>query len=386
MIIRNVAIRHGRAAAAATSRQSLHGISTSAPSTTPSAPPPPPPKNVASTPKPSTTPKAIPRVRDPKLQARFGQAKAKQEPDRTAFNYVAMQNWKRKTDKVGSVVTRTYVPGDLLKNPPGPKDVTLELLMASQCHMGHHKSRWNPANARYIYGVREDIHIISLEQTAAHLRRAARIVEEVAYHGGLILFAGTRKGHMDIVVRAAELGGACHLFTKWVPGAITNRDVILEGVGIKIVNEFDQTLEGFEQHLRDRRPLAPDLVVCMNPRDNYTLLHECVVAQIPTIGVIDTDSDPTKVTYPIPANDDSLRSIAVICGVLGRAAQQGQARRLEAAATGIIEWENPTDITKFFQKETQDREATEAAKQEAANEQQIEAELLATEEIRRLIL
>lgn len=384
MIVRNVAIRHGRAAAAATSRQCLCGISTSSTSVTPSATPPPPLNNIASTLEPSAAPTAVPRVRDPKLQARFGKAKAKREPDRTAFEYVAVQSWKRKMDKVGSVVTRKYVPGDLLKNPPRPKDVTLELLMASQCHMGHHKSRWNPANARYIYGVRQDIHIISLEQTAAHLRRAARIVEEVAYHGGLILFAGTRQGHLDIVVRAAELGGGCHLFTKWVPGAITNRDVILEGAGMKIVNEFDQTLEGFEEHLRDRRPLIPDLVVCMNPRDNYTLLHECVTAQIPTIGVIDTDSDPTKVTYPIPANDDSLRSIAVICGVLGRAAQQGQARRLEAAATGIVAWENSTDIAKFLEKEA--TEAADAAKDEVANDQQIEAELLAAEEIKRLIL
>ncbi|EJT75657.1 hypothetical protein GGTG_05589 [Gaeumannomyces tritici R3-111a-1] len=384
MIVRNVAIRHGRAAVAAASRQCLCGLSTSSTSFPPSAPPPPPLNNAAPTPKPSTAPAAVPRVRDPKLQARFGKAKSKREPDRTAFDYDATQRWKRKMENVGSLVTRKYVPGDLLKDPPRPKDVTLELLMASQCHMGHHKSLWNPANARYIYGVRQDIHVISLEQTAAHLRRAARVVEEVAYHGGLILFAGTRAGHLDIVVRAAELGGGCHLFTKWVPGAITNRDVILEGAGIKIVNELDKPLDGFEEHLRDRRPLAPDLVVCMNPHDNYTLLHECVTAQIPTIGVIDTDADPTKVTYPIPANDDSLRSIAVICGVLGRAAEQGQKRRLEAAATGIVAWENPTDVAKFLRKEA--AAAEDAAKEEVASDQQVEAELLAAEEIKRLIL
>jgi ribosomal protein S2 len=73
---------------------------------------------------------------------------------------------------------------------------------------------------------------------------------------------------------------------------------------IKIVDELDKRLQGFENHLRDRRPLIPDLVVCMNPLENHTLLHECVNASIPTIGVVDTTGDPTKVTYPIPANDD----------------------------------------------------------------------------------
>jgi small subunit ribosomal protein S2 len=73
-------------------------------------------------------------------------------------------------------------------------------------------------NQRYIYGVRQGIHIISLEVTAAHLRRAAKVVEGVAYHGGLILFVGTRAGHAPAVVKAAKLAKGCHLFEKWIPG------------------------------------------------------------------------------------------------------------------------------------------------------------------------
>jgi small subunit ribosomal protein S2 len=195
-----------------------------------------------------------------------------------------------------------YIPEEILKNPP--QDASLELLMASQAHMGHNTSLWNPNNSRYIYGVRAGIHIISLEVIAAHLRRAARVVEEVAYHGGLVLFVGTRKGHMPIVVRAAELAGACHLFDKWTPGAITNRDQILAGGELRIVDELDRDVEGFEKHLQDRRPVVPDLVVCLNPLENHTLLHECGLANVPTIGVIDTNADPTWVTYSIPANDD----------------------------------------------------------------------------------
>jgi ribosomal protein S2 len=178
------------------------------------------------------------------------------------------------------------------------------MLMAAQVHMGHHISQWNPANQRYIYGERAGIHIISLETTATHLRRAARVVEEVAYCGGLILFVGTRKEHMPVVVRAAELAQGYHLFQKWTPGAITNRDVILASGELRIVGERDQELDGFNTHLRDRRPVTPDLVVCLNPLENAPLLHECGLAGIPTIGVIDTDADPTWVTYQIPANDD----------------------------------------------------------------------------------
>lgn len=225
-------------------------------------------------------------------------------PDTTVEDYNMAQQLKRKIGKIGSRVERTYRPSDVFLNPPGPKDVTLELLMASQAHMGHHASLWNPANARYIYGIRQGIHIISLEQTAAHLRRAARVVEEVAYRGGLILFVGTRPGQTQIVTQAARLAKACHLFTKWTPGSITNSEVILAGMPMQMLDENDEPLQGFERHLTERRPLVPDLVVCLNPMENYVLLHECALVNVPTIGVIDTNAEPTWVTYGIPANDD----------------------------------------------------------------------------------
>ncbi|WYZ34076.1 hypothetical protein EsH8_I_000352 [Colletotrichum jinshuiense] len=262
--------------------------------------------------------------------------------------YRAFRRAQKATAGVGSVVGRPYVPSMLISQPPSPQDITLELLMASQTHMGHHTSLWNPANARYIYGVRQGIHIISLETTAAHLRRAARVVEEVAYRGGLILFAGTRKGQMEIVTKAAKLAGGCHLFTKWTPGNITNRDVINLGKEVKLVNEKDESLGGFERLARTGRPLVPDLVVCLNPLENYTMLYECGLANVPTIGVIDTDANPDWVTYTIPANDDSFRSIAVIGGVLGRAGEQGQKRRLADAENGVVAWETPAETQRFM--------------------------------------
>lgn len=148
------------------------------------------------------------------------------------------------------------------------------------------------------------MHIISLEAIAAHLRRAAKVVEGVAYHGGIILFVGTRPGQAPAVVRAAQLSKGYHLFDSWKPGAITNAEQILAKCRIKALDKDDQEIGVYERKLQEWRALKPDLVVVMNPLENYTLLHECGLNNIPTIGVIDTNADPTWVTYPIPANDD----------------------------------------------------------------------------------
>lgn len=232
-----------------------------------------------------------------------------------AGSHVSRSRMKSVIRPVGSEVEQRYKADHNLSRPVEPRFLTLERLMAAQTHMGHHASLWNPANSRYIYGVRQGIHIISLETTAAHLRRAATVVEEVSYRGGLVLFVGTRRGQMEIVTEAAREAKACHLFTKWTPGSITNRDIILRDRLINVVNEHDQMLPGFDQHINESRPLLPDLVVCLNPLENYTMLYECGLGGIPTIGVIDTDADPSWVTYTIPANDDRyVLSRRLLCG------------------------------------------------------------------------
>lgn len=112
---------------------------------------------------------------------------------------------------------------------------------------------------------------------------------------------------MRAVVKAARLAGGCHLFDRWIPGAITNGDQILAGSRIKVVDQLDREYVGprIQKTLGEHRALKPDLVVCLNPLENYICLRECGLAGVPTIGVIDTDTNPTWVTYPIPANDDS---------------------------------------------------------------------------------
>ncbi|KAK2744395.1 37S ribosomal protein, mitochondrial [Myotisia sp. PD_48] len=255
--------------------------------------------------------------------------------------------WGQYQDKVktrneynnrGSEIRGVYRPEHLLKDPPRASNVTLELLLASQSHLGHSTSLWNPANSSYIYGIREGIHIISLEVTAAHLRRAAKIVQDVAKNAGLILFVGTRRGQRRAVVRAAELAGGYHVVDRWIPGSLTNAQQILGRCEMKVVDAMDREVkvEGFRPSDTNRAVLRPDLVVCFNPKENEPLLQECAALNILTIGVIDTDADPTRVAYQIPANDDSLRCITVIAGVLGRAGEEGKKQRLELAATGKL--------------------------------------------------
>ncbi|KAK3900578.1 hypothetical protein C8A05DRAFT_17129 [Staphylotrichum tortipilum] len=351
MILRNLA-RRALAAAAATTTPStcLRTLSSSA--TRPRA-------------APTTFAEPTLEGQQPPADTPASRVAAQAEENEGIANFTERWRQQELTRPIGSRVRKPRYQEDALLRDP-PQDVTLEMLMAAQTHMGHHMSQWNPANQRYITGVREDIHIIGLETTAEYLRRAARVVEEVAYAGGLILFVGTRRHHLAIVERAAELAGGCHLFQKWTPGAITNRDVILANSALEIVDARDEPLGGFEDHLRDRRPAKPDLVVCLNPVENGTMLHECAVEMVPTIGIIDTDADPTSVTYQIPANDDSLRSVTIIAGMLGRAGERGQKRRLEAARKGEVTWLTPSDVLRFMEGQARARHETDEKKQAGA--------------------
>ncbi|KAL9595671.1 MAG: hypothetical protein Q9219_006304 [cf. Caloplaca sp. 3 TL-2023] len=256
-----------------------------------------------------------------------------------AESYYSIQRQHALTSHLGTILTPHYQPHILLTNPPSPSEITLPLLLASQTHLGHSTSLWNPMNSRYIFGIRSGIHIISLDITAAHLRRACRVVSGVAERGGIILFVGTRRGQDRAVVNAAKMSGGCHLFERWTPGSITNGHQILGRCRMRVVDEHDRPIPGFEDQLLERPSLKPDLVVCLNPLENWVMLHECGLHGIPTVGIIDTDADPTWVTYPIPANDDSLRCVQLITGVLGRAGEDGQRRRKAKALKGEVTYQ-----------------------------------------------
>ncbi|KAJ5215105.1 Ribosomal protein S2 bacteria/mitochondria/plastid [Penicillium chermesinum] len=283
------------------------------------------------TPVTSSPESSVPSINSP-LES--GSTQSKQSLTESEQRWRKWEASKNAFHKLGSTTKDSYEPV-----PLSASEITLEHLLAAGTHMGHSTSRWNPQNSRYIFGIREGVHIISLDVTAAYLRRAAKVVEEVAARGGIILFAGTRKGQKRSVVGAAHLAKGYHIFERWIPGSLTNGEQILGHCETKVVNAFDEELPEFKNDLQDRPVVKPDLVVVLNPLENVVLLHECGLNNVPTIGIIDTDADPTRVTYPIPANDDSLRSTDLIAGVLGRAGQAGQNRRLQDAKDGKFSYQ-----------------------------------------------
>lgn len=338
MILRNVTIRHGRSALPTSVQIRYHRALTTESHSHHET------ENLAESPQPispqleetSESPKPILKIIDQWVPEHL---KKKGPNDYVVLKTAALKTtMKRHIDRLGATSAPPYHPGETIWNPPKPKDISLEKLMACQTHFGHHTSLWNPMNQRYIYGIRQGIHIISLEVTAAHLRRAAKVMEEVCFNGGIVLFVGTRKGHKPAVVKAAQLASGCHLFDRWQPGTITNGDQILKSCRIRLLDPHDQPIEGFEQNMEDWKALRPDLVVCLNPLENYIMLHECRSNNIPTIGIIDTNADPTWVTYPIPSNDDSIRASQYIAGVLGSAGKIGNDRRLAEAKSGHVTW------------------------------------------------
>jgi small subunit ribosomal protein S2 len=181
----------------------------------------------------------------------------------------------------------------------------------------------------YIFGTRSGIHIIDLEQTITHLRRACAITREIAYRGGLIVFVGTRPYTKDICHQAATKSSSYYV-QKWVGGTITNRQEILgkyskmslNQITTGVSNEFRQSLE------HATRVAKPDLVVLLSTVDNRNAVLECKQEMVPTVGIVDTDADPQSVTYPIPANDDSALSVGLVANLLSWAAQEGRMRRL----------------------------------------------------------
>lgn len=298
------------------------------------------------------------------MNRRNASSVAEAEDDSVLQLFEAYQMRKEDVRGVGAVPQKTYQPHLMVNHPQPSKDLTLELLLASQAHLGHVTSLWNPANQRYIFGVRQGIHVISLDMTAAHLRRACRVVSGITRRGGLVLFVGTREGQSRIVVKAAELAGGCHLFERWIPGSITNGQQILGECAVKVVDQFDNAVGDEKGILQDHPALKPDLVVCLNPTENYVLLHECAINAIPTIGIIDTDANPTWVTYPIPANDDSLRCVQLIAGMLGKAGEEGQALRKQDLAQG--QTLPPQELVQFLDRNLSEnnRKAERSLKQE----------------------
>ncbi|KAJ2402866.1 hypothetical protein GGI23_000405 [Coemansia sp. RSA 2559] len=273
---------------------------------------------------------------------------------------------KPKFRRMGTNQTGIYRAPSMLSHTSG--NLALETMLAAGMHLGHSASLWHPLNLPYIFGEREGIHIINLERTIAALRRAAHMVNRVAYHGGIILFTGVRKDHRQLAVDAALHADQYYFARHWIGGTLTNAGSVLgrhcgyadevwdveearDFAHYKTTAEREKSASMTDKQKRvvknareEKAKLVaeagtklykPDLVVALNPLESKTMLVESRMSFVPTVGIVDTNCDPRIVTYPIPCNDDSLRAVTIVAGVLARAARDGlelRRHRLKSAA------------------------------------------------------
>ncbi|CDH51684.1 mitochondrial 37s ribosomal protein mrp4 [Lichtheimia corymbifera JMRC:FSU:9682] len=201
--------------------------------------------------------------------------------------------------------------------PVTPYNLSIGRLLAAGLHLGHSTALWEPATLPFIFGTRQGISIINLEHTLVYLRRACNVAREVAYRGGSILFVGTRPGFQDLTIDAARRCEGYHVSSKWIPGTLTNAQQVLGR----------HAPPDPENPGRIPKTFKPDLIVLLNPLENRIAISEAQLNMIPVIAITDTDYDPRLVTYPIPANDDSIRGVELIAKVISTAANDGVLRR-----------------------------------------------------------
>lgn len=184
--------------------------------------------------------------------------------------------------------------------------VAIDALMDAGLHLGHSTSRWNKNMFPFIYGRRAGIHIINLEHTLSHLRRAMSITRSITANGGNILFVGSRPFMLDILVSAANRSNQFYVHGKWLKGCLSNHE---------------QTLGAMTG--TGKSYLQPDLLVVLDMGECNDCIEEANSVGIPTVGLCDTDCDPKMATYCIPGNDDSAASVMMVAGLLAESARDG---------------------------------------------------------------
>lgn len=221
-------------------------------------------------------------------------------------------------------------------------------LIAATAHVGHSMAKVTKAYQPWIYGTRHGIAQIDIEKaTLPALRRACRVVRDIVRNDGVILIVGTQKDVSPAVIAAAARMGShgFHVTTeRWTPGVLSNAPKILQRAIMGSMDDYiaqhkSNAAIGGQTAARDSpfadvnsepspsklasQLLQPDVLIVLNPKNNLHAIREATALNIPTIGIVDTDVDPRIVTYPIPANDESLRALELIVGVLSKAGQEG---------------------------------------------------------------
>ena len=273
--------------------------------------------------------------------------------------------------------------------------VTMKQLLEAGVHFGHQTRRWNPRMRRYIHGERDGIHIIDLLQTEHLLAVAQRFAAEVAGKGGSVLFVGTKKQARDSVKAWAERCGMPYVNQRWLGGLLTNYqtmsariDRLHELTGLKEDGRLDllptkermsmeAELEKLEYNLggvRDMKRL-PQAALIIDLKTEAIAVAEATRLNIPILGLVDSNVDPMGVTFPIPGNDDSMRSCELVVSTIGEAVEASANNYRQAEAKRRAEEE---EKRRAEEEEKRRREEEERARKEA--EQAAAAEAAAAQE------
>jgi small subunit ribosomal protein S2 len=220
--------------------------------------------------------------------------------------------------------------------------VTLRQLFEAGVHFGHNTRRWNPKMQAYLFGVRNNVHIIDLEQTVPLFQRALQTLRDTAASGGRVLFVGTKRQAEEKIAEAAKRCGQYYVNHRWLGGMLTNWKTISQS--IKRLRELNEKLESSAKKLtkkeslqmsRDRDKLErslggikdmgglPDIIFVIDTLKEDIAIAEAVKLGIPVVAIVDSNSDPTSITFPVPGNDDASRAIDLYCELTSQAVLDG---------------------------------------------------------------
>jgi small subunit ribosomal protein S2 len=224
-------------------------------------------------------------------------------------------------------------------------DFSMRGLLEAGAHFGHQAHRWNPKMAPFIFGARNNIHIIDLAQTVPLLHQALKTVSDTVAKGGRVLFVGTKRQAQEQIADAAKRSAQYYINSRWLGGTLTNWKTI--SGSINRLRKLDEQLSAGAQGVtkkerllltRERDKLekalggikdmggTPDLIFVIDTNKEQLAIKEANRLKIPVVAILDTNCDPDGVTYPIPGNDDAGRAIALYCDLVAKAAIDGISR------------------------------------------------------------
>jgi small subunit ribosomal protein S2 len=255
-------------------------------------------------------------------------------------------------------------------------DYSMSELLEAGAHFGHQKHRWNPKMEPFIFGVRNNIHILDLSQTIPLLHRALTAVRDVTKSGGRILFVGTKRQGQEIIANAANDCAQYYMNHRWYGGTLTNWKTIsntikrlrtiedlldnddLSGLTKKELLKLNREKEKLDTSIGGIKDMGglPDLIFVLDTVKEQIAIQEATKLNIPIAAVIDSNSNPDGITYPIPGNDDSTKAISLFCDLISKAALEGIAQSQNETS---VQTEAPTKVVKKKASKVSDSEVKE---------------------------